>query len=209
MRNIIIFWAMTICGNIRCAIVLEHNNNNNIIEDARGKRSEFFFHGIVVCPALKPSGARRYRVTRRSAARTNSYASSSSSSACNRLRVDGACGVALGHLFVRRGVDDPRSSVPQTAAGEHRAGPGTRRTGSAEHDGVPPGHELHVRTAQDGRVPGRSEPLGPDTAARRLRDRGPDPAGPIPVAGHQRTAFGRPRPQQRRISVCARQRRGR
>jgi len=123
--------------------------------------------------------------------------------------MDGACGVALGHLFVHRGIDDPRASVPQTAAGQHRAGPGAGRTGSAGHDGVPAGHELHVRAAQDGRIPGRPEPLGPDTAARRLRDRGQDPAGQIPVAGHQRTAVGRPRPQQRRVPVGARQRRGR
>jgi len=122
----------------------------------------------------------------------------------------GAGGVALGHLVVRRSVGDPRASGPQTAAGEHGArGTGTGRTGSAGHDGVPAGNELHVRAAQDGRVPGRPEPSGPDTAARRLCDRGPDPADPFPVAGHQRTAVGRPWPQQRRITVGARQRGGR
>jgi len=121
--------------------------------------------------------------------------------------MDCAGGVVLGYrLVVRRRFGDPRAGVSQIAVDELGAG---TRTGSAGHDRVPAGHELHLRAAQDGRVPGRSKPLGPDTVTRRLRDRGPDPARPISIAGYQRTAVGRPRPQQRRIAVGARQRRGR
>jgi len=78
--------------------------------------------------------------------------------------MDGAGGVLLGNrLVIRRRVGDPRAGVSQISVDKLCAGTGT---GSAGHDRMPTGHELHLRAAQDGCVPGCLEPLGPDTTTR-------------------------------------------
>lgn len=123
-----------------------------------------------------------------------------------------------GRVALRRSRDrtagrrrcDPRARVPREDVRDGGGPAGGRRatTGGAGHVGVPDGHELHVRAAQDARVPGRVEQAAPDTVAGRVRDGRADAARGRPHARHQRAVVGRPRFQRRPVAVRARRLRG-
>jgi len=106
-------------------------------------------------------------------------------------RMDGDGGVTLCRSRGRaaaHGRGDPCAGVPEDIrrpAGRH-VGRRRRRTKArrAGHDGVSDGDELHVLSAEDGRVPGRAEPAGSDTGAGRVRHRRPDAARGRPHARH-------------------------